>query len=311
VRKEPPLNDWEISIDRYINVSDFSDDIRILSQVEGARASGFDPSSDYCPIFEGKLFNQFDHRFATYRGTTELAATEELTDRSPGSRSECIYLLPTAIAVRRNPTLDHSPGLLVVRDITNRTNARGVIAAIIPPHITDYTIRVIQMEPKGQRQLLLLAILNSFVFDFLARQRIGGTHLSNYVLEQTPCPPPACLSPEDIEFVASRALQLTYTALDLRNFARACGWNADPFGWDEDRRFLIRCELDAFLFRLYGLSPDDVVYIMDTFPLVRRNDMQRKRQAGCMAPGYYKRPDEEMLSLWRTGVQETAKHYRE
>jgi hypothetical protein len=30
-----------------------------------------------------------------------------------------------------------------------------------------------------------------------------------------------------------------------------------------------------------------------------------------MAPGYYKRPDEGVLALWRTGVQETAKHYRE
>jgi hypothetical protein len=30
-----------------------------------------------------------------------------------------------------------------------------------------------------------------------------------------------------------------------------------------------------------------------------------------MAPGYYERPDEEMLARWRTGVQETAKHYRE
>jgi len=45
--------------------------------------------------------------------------------------------------------------------------------------------------------------------------------------------------------------------------------------------------------------------------LVWPTRIERKRQAGCMAPGYYERPDEEMLALWRTGIQETAKHYRE
>jgi len=29
-----------------------------------------------------------------------------------------------------------------------------------------------------------------------------------------------------------------------------------------------------------------------------------KRQAGCMPPGYYERPDEGVLALWRTGVEE-------
>jgi len=32
--------------------------------------------------------------------------------------------------------------------------------------------------------------------------------------------------------------------------------------------------------------------------------LKRKRQAGCMPPGYYERPDEGVLALWRTGVEE-------
>jgi hypothetical protein len=34
----------------------------------------------------------------------------------------------------------------------------------------------------------------------------------------------------------------------------------------------LRCELDAYYFHLYGISRDDVSYILDTFPIVRRRD---------------------------------------
>jgi len=46
----------------------------------------------------------------------------------------------------------------------------------------------------------------------------------------------------------------------------------EPFRWDEERRFLLRCELDAAHFHLYGIPCDDVDYIMDTFPIVKRKD---------------------------------------
>jgi len=36
-----------------------------------------------------------------------------------------------------------------------------------------------------------------------------------------------------------------------------------PFGWDEDRRALLRAELDAFYARAYGLDRDELRYILD------------------------------------------------
>jgi hypothetical protein len=35
---------------------------------------------------------------------------------------------------------------------------------------------------------------------------------------------------------------------------------------------MIRAELDALFFHLYGVSREDVDYILDTFPIVRRKD---------------------------------------
>jgi len=70
-------------------------------------------------------------------------------------------------------------------------------------------------------------------------------------------------------------LELVYTANDLQSFAQDIGYSGSPFRWDDERRFLLRCELDAALFHLYGIEPNDVDYIMETFPIVKRKDEQR------------------------------------
>jgi hypothetical protein len=72
-----------------------------------------------------------------------------------------------------------------------------------------------------------------------------------------------------------RVLELTYTAWDLEAFAQDCGWSGPPFRWDEERRFQLRCELDAAFFHLYGLNRDDTAYILDTFPIVKRKDEEK------------------------------------
>jgi hypothetical protein len=72
-----------------------------------------------------------------------------------------------------------------------------------------------------------------------------------------------------------RVLELTFTAWDLAPFARDCGYAGPPFRWDDSRRFLVRCELDAAFFHLYGINRDDAAYILDTFPVVRKKDEAR------------------------------------
>jgi len=75
-------------------------------------------------------------------------------------------------------------------------------------------------------------------------------------------------------WIFPRALELTYTAWDLEPFAKDCGYDGPPFRWDEERRFLLRCELDAAYFHLYGIARDDVDYIMDTFRVWREKEVK-------------------------------------
>ena len=46
----------------------------------------------------------------------------------------------------------------------------------------------------------------------------------------------------------------------------------EPFIWDDEERRHLRARLDALYFHLYGLSRDDAEYVLDTFPIVRRED---------------------------------------
>jgi hypothetical protein len=82
-------------------------------------------------------------------------------------------------------------------------------------------------------------------------------------------------------------LELTYTSHALASFARDLGYDGPPFGWDEDRRALLRAELDAFYARAYGLTRDELRYILDpadvrganypseTFRGLKNNEMAR------------------------------------
>ena len=60
-------------------------------------------------------------------------------------------------------------------------------------------------------------------------------------------------------------------------FAPDLGDDGPPFRWDEERRFAMRAELDAAFFHLYGIERDDVDYIMETFPIVKRKDVAALR----------------------------------
>ena len=192
------------------------------------------------------------------------------------------------------------------RDITRSVEKRTTIADIFP--LAAVGDQLLLMYPATTTRLatVLLGALNSFVFDFVARQKLSGIHLKYFTMKQTTILTPDACSDEDLAFMVPRVLELLYTGEDLRDFARECGWDGPPFRWDEERRFLLRCELDAAFFHLYlpadangdwrpacrsdGCPGDEtpeqfanlkrhfpaprdaVAYILDTFPGVRRAD---------------------------------------
>jgi hypothetical protein len=235
----------------------------------------------YVPLYEGKMIHQFDHRFGTYDAQTEAQARQgklpELTNEQhadpellPRPR---YWVLAAEVDSQLRGKWDRD-WLLGWRDITGTEKVRTAIASVVPRVGAAHNLPLIFMATR-KYVAQLLANIDSFVFDYSARQKVGGTHLTFFVIEQLPILPPGCADdvvPDD--WIARRVLELTYTAWDIQPFARDLGYDGPPFRWDADRRFLLRCELDAAFFHLYGLAHDDVDYVMDTFPIVRDRDVK-------------------------------------
>ena len=49
----------------------------------------------------------------------------------------------------------------------------------------------------------------------------------------------------------------------MKPFAEDMGYDGEPFIWDENRRAKLRAELDAKYAKLYGLTRDELRYILD------------------------------------------------
>lgn len=262
---ESGRNDWAVTIRRIFSTSyDGGDFVSFLDGSPRETVRVAEDGSTYVRVFEAKLMHQFDHRFATYAsadtcrnvGIVERGPDVLTIPRSWGSQTELD---------RRLASLGWNHAYLMgYRDVARAADERTAIAAILPRTITDDTIRVIASRVDGVSAAtncsLLLSIFNSFVFDFGARNVVPSTHFSEYLAKQLPVPPPNIFDqtcpwlgdgPSLHKWILRRVVELTFTAYDLSAFASDCDFPGPPFQWNEDRRFLLRCELDAILFRLY------------------------------------------------------------
>ena len=98
-----------------------------------------------------------------------------------------------------------------------------------------------------------------------------------YIVEQLPVIPPEMFQQPlgkitVAEFIKDHVLHLTYTAWDMKPFAKDMGYEGEPFVWDEADRRHRKAKLDALFFNLYGINEKDADYILSTFPIVKRQD---------------------------------------
>jgi len=246
------------------------------------------PGPGLVSLYEAKLIHQFDHRWATY---TTGGNSRDLSDKEKADPAYSVvprYWVSEADVEERL----HDKGwkrawLMGWRDITNATNERTVIASIVPLVGTGDTLLL--MFPTPERDVCLPCLLAdqcSLVHDYAARQKVGGTHLKYHVKKQLPNLPPSRYAQSDVAFIVPRVLELTYTAHDLSGWAKDLGFEGPPFRFDADRRAVLRAELDAYYARLYGLTRDELRYILDpadvmgadypseTFRVLKNNDIK-------------------------------------
>ena len=159
--------------------------------------------------------------------------------------------------------IDYADWLQVFRGITNATNERTLLTDSIPLSGVGNSAPVLEYEhARAVASALVLANMNSFPLDWAARLSVGGANMNFFIVKQLPVLPPEAHLEEAfdgmywVEFIIPRVLELTYTARELAGFAQDLGYEGAPFRWDDERRFLLRCELDAAFFHMYGMERD-------------------------------------------------------
>lgn len=252
-------------------------------KLEGANWSK--GKNSFLPLYEAKMAQAFDHRAASVLVDEEnwmrQGQTQETTLLHHQNHQFITmprFWIDQAVV---NKSLPLQPFLLGFKDITSPTNQRTMIAAAIPYcGVTNHFV-LLRSTATPLLQLCLLGNLNSFAYDYIARQKIGGITLNFFIVEQLPTLPPDVYTEKTYkprwtkkqtpeQWISERVLKLSCTANDMIPLAKACNFNPDAkpphvWKWKDQERADLRAQLDAAYFHLYGISRDDAAYILSTF----------------------------------------------
>ena len=237
---------------------------RLFHMAEDSHLFRDQTSSEVVPLYEAKMIHQFDHRWATY---TSNGDSRELSESEKKDASFSItprYWVDVRELESRLEKLKWRNGWLIGwRDICRATDYRTLISSVIPRVAVGDKYLLMFPTTTPDRVAALLANLDSLACDFVARQKVGGTSLKLFTIRQIPVFPPEHYTSADLSFIVPRVLELTYTARDLTDWAKSLGFDGQPFAFNPDRRAILRAELDAYYARLYGLTHDELRYILD------------------------------------------------
>ncbi|MFZ1643493.1 MAG: DNA methyltransferase [Candidatus Contendobacter sp.] len=246
------------------------------------------------PLWEGKQFYQYIADFGQprYWLDEKEARTELLNIKLKKAKKIMRDAGLNGEQDTRLLRLDYVSYRLAFRDVTASTNERTVIAAILPPkrfcphtvsleqvffeHIENHQVASVTGLSQQER-LYLLAVFNSYLFDWLLRQSVTA-HVSFFFIYNTPVPRLAKSDPGFAPIV-TRAARLTCTTPEFDDLAKAIGLAPHPnplpkgegvhYGaTDPIERARLRAELDGLIAHLYGLTEAEFAHILDTFPLV-------------------------------------------
>ncbi|HRJ07432.1 MAG TPA: hypothetical protein PK490_00290 [Prosthecobacter sp.] len=249
------------------------------------------PAKGLRPLVEGKSFHQFVYPFSEPRYWVDMS--EARTALLPG-RLRFIQSLAKEHKIKATVSpdavkLDYQSYRLAFRDIAASTNERTMIASILPPNVVcpdtvrldevyfdsvqDGRLMLNQTHFSNHVRLCVVALFNSFIVDYLIRQKVTS-HVSLFYVYQLPIPR---LTAQDAAFrpLVERAARLVGTSAAFDDLLKEVfGPKATHRSHgvpDPATRQRLRAEMDALVARLYGLTEPEFTHILATFPLVNES----------------------------------------
>lgn len=280
---EPDGNPWGIRTMSMFHMSNDSDLFHTAKD-----------SDDLVPLYEGKLFHQFDNRWATFDGAKNSKGELVERDVTQEEKADPGFAITPRYWVLKSDVQERyvdrqgrrwwsEPWLLAARSVSSPTNQRTLIVSVLSANYgVGHSANCLYPNVMPDLAACLLATLNSLVCDYVIRIKQSGMNLSLFLLKQIPILIPNQFDAYARDFIVPRVAALTRTSDDLcavwlKNYP--CYRYQSP-----EERCWIRAELDAYIARLYHLTRRDLEYILspvsvmggefptETFPGLQRDE---------------------------------------
>ncbi|MDZ4685656.1 MAG: DNA methyltransferase [Planctomycetaceae bacterium] len=293
-RKGPTGNPWNVRFKQ--GVFNQTTDSGLFLEAPHLKRDGYKQDGNrwkkgknfYLPLYEAKMFRPYDHRHGSAFTNTDVwfqqGHTTETTTVEHQNPEFAVFPRWWADETDILSRQVHVPALIAFRNIARSTDTRTFIACLIPFSgvINSAPYLSFTKDHAWRRRCCLVANMCSIPLDFIVKNKLGGTNLNFFIVEQLPLLTPDTYAkpcPWDHRttleaWISERVLKLTCTAEDMLPLAEACQFTGGSFQteyhgrlhkWDEIERTELMAELDAAYFHLYDLNRDDVEYILSTF----------------------------------------------
>lgn len=296
VNEHEGTNPWGVRLSRMIDMSNDAHLFLTYEQLINSGASIYDKnqfilnSEAYLPLYEGKMIWLYNHHYGTWPTCGERPNAIETPSQGTLANPDTIvypwYWVPSHEVEARLKKIDgegivnwewkHSWSI-IYRKISNATNERTFVPALVPYPMGISASIIISYLDDVWWAAIFLGITSSIVFDYIVRQKMGGSNMANFITEQLPIIPQEVIIESDQWRIIKRVTELCYFNHDLDGWAQELFdeltdeqklelpqlGEQKPFIFDPDRRAVLQAELDAIIGHLYGLNTEDMRYILD------------------------------------------------
>lgn len=269
---------------------------RQLDEIGGTQTSSsyYVNDDEFVPLFEGKMIWFYNHHYGSFPSEYEVTSrpnTIEGTDLSilqdTTSAISPWYWVNKVMVNNRLIDMDKNGNVrwqwnhsyyIAFRDVARAADARTCVASLMPSGMAAGHKAPLIFTSRGLiPSACFAALMSSLVFDYVAKQKVGGSSMGLFIMKQMPV-----LAPDQIPSAAQwqivrRVAELCYFNHDLDGWAEEI-WeemtdeqraelpqlgDKQPWIFNPDRRALLQAELDTIFAHLYGLTTEDLRYILD------------------------------------------------
>ena len=239
----------------------------LILSADGTSGIKIDEVEDIAlPLYEGRMISQFDFSEKGWvSGKGRSAVWRDIPWENKVIEPQFLMKSSKFEEFRSSSLL--KVGLM---DVASATNSRTMTSSLLgnyPCGNKVPTFSLVESKELLLYNLELSTVLNSFVYDYQLRCRLGGLTLNYFILEETALIQPRRINNQTLvksasllipsEIFSKYWLNLSFFINTIKDKNIKSLWAITPY-----ERLRLRCILDAVVAELYGLEIDDFRWIL-------------------------------------------------